>query len=78
MKSLKDGHIVADGQERIRSGEQYRLREREIRATVASRYQAELANTHFLRRGIVRLKMWRDVRLELQKLAPDEGLYFRT
>lgn len=73
MKQVND--IVADGQKRIQAGEAYHHQEREIRATIAAKYDAELARARWFDRWWISYKMEREIDCELQKLAPDQGLY---
>ncbi len=73
-----DGHIVADGAQRIRATEEYERRVRRIRAEVVDRYRVELASAGYFRRAIIHLRIQHAIRRELQKITPEEGLYFNT
>lgn len=78
MKREQMNDIVADGQKRIQASEAYQAQAREIRAAVAAKYEAELARAGIFERWLIDYKMEREVRRELQKLAPDQGLYFQV
>ena len=69
------GHIIADGQQRLRETEDHRRQEQAIRAAIESAYQGALADAGWVRCAIIRLRMWREIRREIRKLAPDEALY---
>ncbi len=77
MKLNTKSEIVADGPQRIKNSEEYRLKEEQIQAAVASKYQRELKYANLLQRAIIGLKMWREIRRELQKIAPNRGFYLK-
>ena len=78
MKPEQTNDIVADGQKRIQASEAYQAQEREIRATMAAKYEAERARAGMFEHWLINHKMERVVRRELQKLAPDKGLYLQV
>ncbi len=69
--------IVANGAQRIRTSEEYYLKEAKIRAAAASKYQTELKDANLFQRVIIRFIMWREIRRELEKIAPDYGFYLK-
>jgi len=78
MKLQRVNDIVADGQKHIQTSEAYQAQEREIRATVAAKYEAELARAGIFERWLISYKMEHEIRRELQKFAPDQGLYLQA
>ena len=77
MKPHKDDQIVADGAERVRATEDYHDKAHEIRMTVTQEYQAALGDAGLIRCGLIRIKMWHEIRQAVRKLAPDEALYLK-
>ncbi len=69
--------IVADGRQRLRDTEQYRLTEREVREAVASKYEPELATAGSVRYLFLHVKLWREIRREIDALAPERALYLK-
>ena len=78
MKPEYTHNIVADGQKRIQASEAYQAQEREIRAAIAAKNEAELARAWLFERWLISYKMEHELRRELQKLAPDQGLYLQA
>lgn len=70
--------IVADGRDRLRREEWYQERKREAREAVRSGYEAQLAATSGLAWVVLYLRMRREIRRELEALAPRRGSYLRT
>jgi hypothetical protein len=68
--------IVADGRNRLRCEEQYR--EREVHEPVRKRHERELGSARGLRWVLASLKMRRELREELEALAPKRGSYLRS
>jgi hypothetical protein len=73
----RDDPIVADGRERLRDEEWYRQKERAVREAVRKEYEPELAEASRHRRWVVRWKMWRELRRQMDAPAPERGLYLR-
>ena len=67
--------IVADGQQRIQKTEEYQRKASEIRTSIKEKYRTEIAQSSFFKRVILSLKMQREIRREIQELAPDRALY---
>jgi hypothetical protein len=67
--------VVADGRQRLRATEQYRLKEREVREAVARRYGPDFEAAGTARYLILLVKMWRELRRELDTLASQRNLY---
>jgi hypothetical protein len=70
--------IVADGRDRLRRQAWYQERKREVREAVGRRYEARLAATSGLAWVVLYLRMRREIRRELDALAPRRGSYLRT
>lgn len=70
--------IVADGRERLRREEWYRRREREVGEAVRNEYEARLSMTSGFERVLVYLRMRRELRRELEDLAPQRSMYMRS
>jgi hypothetical protein len=68
--------IVADGRDRLRCEERYR--EREVHETVRKRHERELGSARGLGWVLASLKMRRELREELEALAPKRGSYLRS
>lgn len=67
--------IVADGRQRLRDTEQYRRRVREVREAVASKYDPELTTAGLVRYLVLQVKLWRELRREIDALASESSLY---
>jgi hypothetical protein len=67
---------VADGRDRLRWEERYR--EREVHETVRKRHERELGSARGLGWVLASLKMRRELREELEALAPKRGSYLRS
>ncbi len=63
--------IVADGAERERKAWHDRIRKR-----VEGKYGPQLARSGFLRRLLLRRRIAREIRSELNKVAPSDANYF--
>ena len=70
--------IVADGRGRLRCEERYREREREVHETVRKRHERELGSARGLGWVLASLKIRRELRAELEALAPKRGSYLRS
>jgi hypothetical protein len=73
----RDDPIVADGRERLRGEEWYRQKERAVREAVRKEYEPELAEASRYKRWVVRWELWRELRRQMDALAPERGLYLR-
>jgi len=71
----KSSSFILDGRSRALRGGQ--LKER-ICAEVMSQYADELARAGFVRRIILRYKISREIKKELEKIAPSDALYCST
>lgn len=78
MRSQKCASIVADGRQRLLDDPRYRLKEREVREAAAKKYELELTTAGSLKRLVVLAKMRREVRREMETLAPKRGLYLHA
>ncbi len=78
MRSQKCAPIVADGRQGLLDDPRYRLKEREVREVVAKKYELELKTAGSLKRLVVLARIRREVRRELETLAPKRGLYLRA
>ena len=67
--------IVADGRQRLRNTERCRLKERGLQEAVARKYEPELATAGSVKHLIIQVKMWRDLRREIDTLASERSLY---
>lgn len=70
--------IVADGRDRLRREERYQEREREVHNAVRKRYERKLASARGSGWVLTYLKMRRELREELEALAPRRGSYLRN
>jgi hypothetical protein len=71
--------IVADGRDRLLREERYQKREREVREAVRRKYEPELAAASGSWHEVVLYwKMRRELRREMDALAPERGSYLRT
>lgn len=70
--------IVADGRQRLLKNLRRRSKEREVREAVAKKYESELAMAGPLKRLVVLAKMRREIRREIEALAPERALYLRV
>ena len=77
MGPRRGNPIVADGRQRLRDTSWHRSEQRKVREAVAREYEPELATAGPLRRAVVRVRMWREIRQETEALAPERGLFFR-
>ena len=44
---------------------------------VSAKYHDEYAQSHFLKRLLIRMKIEREIKRKLEKLAPPHAMYFR-
>ena len=72
-KPQNGNRIVVDGGERIREGNAARIRQE-----VKARFAHELAQAGFFRRIVLQWRMRAEIRRELKRIAPREGLYARN
>lgn len=69
--------VVQDGRDRLLREEGHREREREVREAVRGRHETRLARTRGLGWTLAYLRMRRELRRELEALAPRRGWYLR-
>lgn len=71
------GHegIIAGGRERILGSPNYVRRAQEIRERIEARYAEELVGASFVKRLALRSRMIREMRKELERLAPRHAFY---
>jgi hypothetical protein len=77
VKGSRD-RIVADGRDRLRREEWYRKQKREVREAIRRKYEADMAAASSFRRIVVYWRMQRELRRELEALAPERSSYLRT
>lgn len=68
--------FVADGKNRIKESEEYKKNVIEIHNFMNEKYREEIARANIIRRSMLILKMRGEIKREIDKLAPDDGLYF--
>jgi hypothetical protein len=69
--------IVASGRDNILRSEGYAKRVVEIRREVQQRHAAELAGVSWWKRFMLRAKIEREIRREVENLAPPHALYIK-
>jgi hypothetical protein len=69
--------VVQDGRDRLLREKERRERERGVREAVLGRHEARLARTRGAERALAYLRMRREMRRELEALAPRRGWYLR-
>lgn len=50
----------------------------QIRKAINDKYAVEIANAHFFRRVLLEISIRREIKQEIQKLAPPNALYIKT
>jgi hypothetical protein len=70
--------FVADGQQRIRSTDEYLLQVRETHTRIWTRYRDELAHASFWQRWRLQWKIRREIRRACADVAPDAALYLHV
>jgi hypothetical protein len=73
-----NAHFVADGESRLRTSEGYQARERELRESICARYSEELSRAGFLRRCVLRAKMFIEHRRERRRMLPSRKALYLT
>ncbi len=69
-------NFVADGRSNLRDSEEFQERLRQLREAIDARYAIELAHANFLRRWMIRWKMWHEYRRESKRLEPSPEALF--
>ena len=77
MSNPHSTQFIADGQRQLKATPEYRQQVAEIRQRVWAQYQAEFAHATFVRRSILRWRIWREIRTACADLAPTRALYLR-
>ena len=72
---MKSNKIIADGHTRLLHDKAIQKEIARIREDVAAKYSEELSRAGFFGRFIVRHRMRREMREEIDKLAPPDALY---
>ncbi|MDP8950883.1 MAG: hypothetical protein M3N18_01370 [Actinomycetota bacterium] len=78
MRLHRHNLIVTDGRERLLEDPRHGPKEREVREAVTRRYEPELATAGLLGSLILHAKMRREVRQEVEALAPRDALYLQA
>ncbi len=76
VEGSRDG-IVEDGRNRLVREERHEERERKVREAVRGKHEPRLAQAHGLGWALAYLRMRRELREELEALAPRRGWYLR-
>ena len=75
---MSEDRFTADGYDELKKSKEYRAARDEVIASVRARYAEPLASAGVLRRLVLRLRMQREIALELDKLAPPDALYLQS
>ena len=73
---MKDG-LVAGGRRRPLADEKVRERIDEIAREIEARHERDLARSGIVRRWLIRRRMRRELRREIDRLFPSDALYTR-
>ena len=76
MNCEKSNDFVPNGRWRVFATEEYQRKHDEVRASVTAKYHDEYAQSHFLKRLLIRMRIEREIKHELEKLAPPDAMYF--
>ena len=76
IPAMNSNRIIAGGAARLLGDKAIRKRIAQIRKDVAARYSKEMMRAGFLGRFVVRHRMRREIREEIDRLVPPYALYF--
>lgn len=75
---MSDERIIAEGYKQLTESKEFRTIRDEVIAAVRARYAEPLAGAGIFQRLALHLRMRREVKRELDKLAPPDALYLQS
>lgn len=72
---MSDERIIAEGYKQLTESKEFRAIRDEVIAAVRARYAEPLASAGIFQRLVLHLRMRREIKRELDRLAPPDALY---